>query len=200
MTNVAGWMLFVDGENFTIRAQELARQEGLSLDIAPTHHLRDVFVWLPGWRPLAGVHLRRIFPVENTLATRAYYYSSVVGDNEKVAGVRRSLRVLEFDPQVFKKPTGTAKSKGVDITLTKDMLSHAFQGHYDDAVLIAGDGDYVPLVEEVKRQGKRVYVGFFDRSGLGLSDDLRLTADRFGDLTPHFVDAWRAQERAKPKS
>jgi uncharacterized LabA/DUF88 family protein len=204
MTNVAGWMLFVDGENFTIRAQELARQEGLPLDISPTHHLRDVFVWFPGWGPLNGSHLRHIFPVENTLGTRAYYYASVVGDNEKVAAVRRSLRDLGFDPQVFKRPTGMAKSKGVDITLTKDMLSHAFQDHYDDAVLIAGDGDYVPLVGEVKRQGKRVYVGFFERNGLGLSEDLRLTADLFADLTPRFVNAWRdrivALERAKTTS
>jgi len=29
--NIAAWMLFVDGENFTIRAQELAKQKALSL-------------------------------------------------------------------------------------------------------------------------------------------------------------------------
>ena len=33
-----------------------------------------------------------------------------------------------------------------------------FEDHYDVAVLIAGDGDYVPLVEEVKSLGKVVYV------------------------------------------
>jgi uncharacterized LabA/DUF88 family protein len=201
MSNAGGWMLFVDGENFTIRAQDLAKQNGFLLDADPIHYLRDVFVWLPNSRPLRDIW--NIFPVATSLGTRAYYYSSVVGDDDKLMTVRPSLRHLGFEPRVFKKPTGAAKSKGVDITLTKDMLSHAFQDHYDDAVLIAGDGDYVPLVEEVKRQGKRVYVGFFEGPGCGLSEDLRLTADVFADVTYQFVDAWRARiealERTKVK-
>jgi uncharacterized LabA/DUF88 family protein len=65
---------------------------------------------------------------------------------------------------VFKKDKQGRKTKGVDITLTRDMLSHAFRGNYDVARLIAGDGDYLPLIEEVKRLGKRVQVCFFDMS------------------------------------
>ena len=34
------------------------------------------------------------------------------------------------------------------------------------AVLVAGDGDYVPLITEVKRLGKVVYVVFFNDYGL----------------------------------
>jgi len=192
-------MLFVDGENLTLRAQDLAKQKGLQLDIDPVCYLRDVFVWFPIWRPTSELYYHRVFPLENSLGTRAYYYASVVGDVEKVTAVRRNLRALGFDPQVFKKPSGAAKSKGVDITLTKDMLSHAFQDHYDDAVLFAGDGDYVPLVEEVKRRGKRVYVGFFEGNGLGLSEDLRLAADLFVDLTGHFVKLWQDRIEALEK-
>lgn len=105
------------------------------------------------------------------------------------------MRALGFDPQVFKKSSNSPKSKGVDIALTKDMLSHAFQDHYTDALLIAGDGDYVPLVTKVKRFGKRVYVGFFAGAGLGRSEELRLVADVFVDLTGPFVNAW--EERIK---
>ena len=43
------------------------------------------------------------------------------------------------------------RAKGVDIALTKDLLSHAFLDNYDAVVLVAGDGDYVPVVEELKR-------------------------------------------------
>ena len=57
-------------------------------------------------------------------------------------------------------------SKGVDIALTCDMLSHASHDNYDVAVLIAGDGDYVPLVDEVKRLGKLVHLVFFQSTGL----------------------------------
>ena len=194
------WMLFVDGENFTIRGQELAKQEGLSLDADPRSYLKDVFLWFPTFDALNGIYANFSFSVAG-LGMRAYYYTSVTGDDDKVVTVRRSLRALGFDPQVFKKTSG--KSKGVDITLTKDMLSHAFRDHYQVAVLIAGDRDYVPLIEETKRCGKRVHVGFFDREGLGLAEEVKLVADLFVDLTEGFVRLWRARiddlERARAR-
>jgi uncharacterized LabA/DUF88 family protein len=93
--------------------------------------------------------------------------------------VREQLRRLGFDPNVFKKPKQTQKAKGVDIALTKDMLSHAFRGNYETAALVAGDGDYLPLVDEAKRLGKRVVVRFVQAY---TSDELRLAADGFSDI------------------
>jgi uncharacterized LabA/DUF88 family protein len=180
-------MLFVDGENLTIRAQDFAVTEGITLN-EPTRYLNDTFVWFPGYRALELHGLINGFPSQQT-AIRAYYYTSVTGDPDKLDSVRRQLRALYFDPQVFKKTTGHAKSKGVDVTLTKDMLSHAYQGHYDAAVLFAGDGDYVPLIEEVKRQGKNVVVCFFE--GHGLAEQMKLTADYFFDLRNIFVARWK---------
>jgi uncharacterized LabA/DUF88 family protein len=68
------------------------------------------------------------------------------------------------------------------------MLTHAFMNNYDTAVLVAGDGDYVPLVEEVKRFGKRVVLHFFQS---GLSEDLKLACDAFIDVTRPFHDYWK---------
>ena len=69
--------------------------------------------------------------------------------------------------------------KGVDISLAKDLLSHAFLDNYDYAILYSGDGDYVPLVEEVKRIGKNVMVCFFDTDCL--NKELKLsTASKVG--------------------
>ena len=199
MTSLNAWMVFVDGENFTIRAQELAKQNGLNLGVDPGNFLRDIFVWIPGWPPLRAPFYTRAFLLENDFGTRAYYYTSAVGDPDRIDSVRRSLRIIGFDPQVFKKPASAIKSKGVDITLTKDMLSHAFLDNYADAVLIAGDGDYVPLIEEVKRRGKRVHVGFFAGEGLGLSEEITLAADFFVDLTEPFVTTWKTRIEALEK-
>ncbi len=41
------WVFFVDGENFTIRAQKVAEANDIKL-VEGSHHMRDVFVWLPG--------------------------------------------------------------------------------------------------------------------------------------------------------
>jgi uncharacterized LabA/DUF88 family protein len=69
------------------------------------------------------------------------------------------------------------------------MLSHAFNNHYDVAVLIAGDGDFVPLVEEVKHLGKRVLLIFFSEAD-GLNPALKLAADDYCDWTNGFVGSW----------
>jgi uncharacterized LabA/DUF88 family protein len=106
-----------------------------------------------------------------------------------LAAAREAIWKVGFSPSVFKKKEG--KSKGVDIALTSDLLSHAFLDNYDAAVLIAGDGDYVRAIEEVKKRGKVAYVIFFRGDGAGLSPELRLAADAFFDLWPPFEYTWK---------
>lgn len=166
------WMLFVDGENFTIRAKKLASVKGVALHEG-REFLRDVFVWMPGVSPTSALTNTDYAPLKvQPNAIRSHYYTCITGDDAKVLSVRRALRSLGFHPEVFKKQKDQSKAKGVDIALSKDFLSHAFLGNYDVAVLVAGDGDYVPLIAEVKRLGKVVYVAFFEESGL--SPELRL--------------------------
>ena len=110
------------------------------------------------------------------------------GNNARKLTTRDALWQLGFDPTVFKKSKQDQKAKGVDITFARDLLMHAVHDHYDVAVLIAGDGDYVPLVDEVKRLGKGVYVAFFSRCGL--AQELARSSDTFFDLTNLFHKRW----------
>ncbi len=184
------WMLFVDGENLTIRAQELAKGPGVgwTLQEGP-HYMHSVYIWLPSHDPRRYFGASEI-PGLRPVALRAYYYTSAVGDDATLQDIRRKLRDLKFDPQVFKKDKATQKTKGVDVTLTKDMLSGAFRDNYDAAVLVAGDADYLPLIREVKRLGKLVCGAFF--TGSGLSPEIPLTCDHFWELDVDFAAAWRA--------
>ena len=122
-------------------------------------------------------------------AIRAHYYTSVVGDEDRIRDTERALWELEFQAEVFKKPKRDKKSKGVDITLARDMLGHAHQDHYDIALLVAGDGDYVPLVDAVKKTGKIVALSFFAEHGL--NESLKLSADDFFDVSNWFEERWR---------
>lgn len=129
----------------------------------------DVFVW-------SSTLQRQPTPA----ILRRYYYTSVTGDEPKIRETVEALKQAGLEaPRVFKR-TKDRRSKRVDITLATDMLTHAHRKHYDVAILVAGDGDSVPLVEAVQREGARVYLWFLQNR---LSPDLRLAADLYRDIT-----------------
>lgn len=166
-------MQFVDGENLTIRSQELFKQSNVVLANSANYR-RDTLLWPPpNILSLGTPRFAELWPI------RSFYYTSLVGDDDLLQDTRERLRGMGFDPHVFKKSKQSQKAKGVDIALTKDMLSHAFRGNYETAVLVAGDGDYLPVVDEVKRLGKQAVVRFIPAY---TSDELRLAADNFVDI------------------
>ncbi len=182
------WMLFVDGENFALRAREFSEKNGITITPG-AHYMESVFIWLPNRTATRSILDNKTIhiPLQSN-AIRAYYYASVAGDDQKLTSVKESLWNIGFNPAVFKKTRQEDKAKGVDIALSKDMLSHAYLGNYEVAVLIAGDGDYVPLIEEIKRLGKVVYVVFFEKNGL--NNALRLATDGFFPIDETFKQAW----------
>ena len=182
--------MFVDGENLVSRASAFFGQRGQEI-VESKRYRRSCFVWPydsaykpPGFHP--GLWEPNCF--------RAHYYASVSGDEGTVVQVREQLRNLGFEPHVFKKVRGS-KGKGVDIALTKDMISHAFRGNYEGVALVSGDGDYLPLIEEVKRLGKIVHLYAFES---GLSPELRLAADGYSDVAEKFSKDLAEFVRPKP--
>jgi hypothetical protein len=173
-----GYMLFVDGENLTFRAQELARKQGFDItdERAFPFYKPDVYFW-PQEMPVNGVWWTAKVHVAQP-AQRCYYYTSTGGGDEAADAVHDARQSKGFSPVVVHKPARQKKAKGVDISLTKDMLLQGFLNNYDVAALVAGDGDYLPVIEELKRLGKWVIVSFFDDDN-GLSPKLRRPADQY---------------------
>jgi|SoiMetStandDraft_2_1073263.scaffolds.fasta_scaffold116020_1 uncharacterized LabA/DUF88 family protein len=153
-------MVFVDGSNFLI---ELSKELNIQFraDRPPPSASRYV-----------QQMIKRIGIRYNII--RSFWFASYQGSDEYRDKIRSYLREYEFEPVLFKKKDG--KEKGVDIALTKEMLVNAFNQNFDIGYLIAGDGDYVGLVNEVKRYGPIVRGIFFQH---GLSNDLRLAFDSF---------------------
>jgi uncharacterized LabA/DUF88 family protein len=52
--------------------------------------------------------------------------------------------------------------KGVDVKMALEVLQIALDDKIDVAVLITGDGDFIPLVRALMKQGKRVLLFYFD--------------------------------------
>jgi uncharacterized LabA/DUF88 family protein len=51
--------------------------------------------------------------------------------------------------------------KKVDIKIAIDIISLAYENAYDTAVLVSGDGDFVPVVKKVKELDKNVELWAF---------------------------------------
>lgn len=172
-------MVFVDGENLVFRYQEMLKK-----GFVPRIEIKyepDVFVWLDSFTHLGGEHE----------ILRVIYYTYVVGDDLRVTAIRNQLRHMHFakhsesrlpnslSPCVFKKDQRSRSGKGVDIQLSVDMMSHVYRGNVDSVLLLSGDGDYAPLLEEVKRAGVLVYVSAFSD---GFNASLKGLADSVYEL------------------
>ena len=112
---------------------------------------------------------------------RKYWFGSHHGSQETCNHLRTYLRKREFEPVIFQK-IKAGREKGVDIGVAKEMLINAFQHNYEFALLIAGDEDYVGLVQDVKRYGAFVIGAFFLN---GRAPELELSCDKFA-----LLDVW----------
>ena len=67
-----------------------------------------------------------------------------------------------------------------DICLAIDMLKLAHKNAYDLAILVSSDGDFVPAIQAVKEEGKKVENVGFEKK---FSWHLRQKCDRFKQLS-----------------
>jgi uncharacterized LabA/DUF88 family protein len=83
------------------------------------------------------------------------------------------------------------RQKKVDVLLAVEMLDHAFRKNMAAAFLLAGDGDFTPVVEAVTRLGTWVQV-HYDRHGA--SKELFSSADWGRSLSFNDLWSWGSSE------
>lgn len=168
-------MVFVDGENIVFNYQKLLEN---NLPKDSVKHMQDVYAWEEKTIMNPGLH--------NII--RAKYYTYATGSDEKIDQIKNDIKSLSYQkpnesrlpnhlyPTVFKKSKKEAQSKGVDIQMTVDILSQIYRDNVDTVYLIAGDGDYLPIISEVIRMGKQIYLSAFSS---GLNPKLKHKVDQF---------------------
>lgn len=177
---------FIDGENLVFRYQALLDAGGVPRkDVV---HIKDTFVWSPRVTKWCMMNLRRV-----------YYYMSAIGDDVALTKIKETIASTKFRydytddaeghgqlvPVIFKKPAKSYKTRQVDIQITIDMMRFAHNDAIDALYLVSGDGDYLPLMREVMRYGKEVYVAALSS---GMSRELRFSADDFQELDSYFFE------------
>ncbi len=120
--------------------------------------------------PWDVVSLCRDIAGKDRKLVRVYYYNArSIKDEvseEQYAGEEKFynfLRNLDYLTVRLGRLEGRGNfkhQKGVDTLLVMDMLTLTFENAMDCAVLVANDGDYASVINEVKTRGKQVEVGF----------------------------------------
>ena len=176
-------MVFIDGSNVYHRLRDNQQLRG-------NHRPNDLdygkFVLkLAGVRRLVrcyyyGARLDQTLEPERYKPQQSFYDKL-----ENIPRFELRLGQLRYPPNF---PATPAYEKGVDIRLATDMLVHAFQDHYDVAMLVSSDTDFVDVVQGVKNSGKNVEVVLFNRLGSNaLSNYLKTWYDKLALRLSQFV-------------
>ena len=181
---------FADGENLVLRYEDMIKNGAKPKRDAI--HIPGLLAWHP--------QITTLFVGD---VSRLSYYQTVVGDDIFLDSAKDSIsntKYLYFStknqgkhpdargflyPKIYKKSSKNTKSKSVDINITVDALRCVINDTGNVVFILSGDGDYLPLVEEINRHGKQVWVGAFSR---GLNKNLRYAADEFFDLDSIFFE------------
>lgn len=75
--------------------------------------------------------------------------------------------------------------KGDDIHIAVNMVEGAYENAFDAAVLVSGDGDFIPAVNTLQKKGKSVENVYFRKS---LSWHLKQKCDKSFELTKEILD------------
>ncbi len=102
-----------------------------------------------------------------------------VTDSLWKAAEKNGFKVVTEDRSYY-----TNKEKKIDVGIATTIMEDSYEAMNDkddDVILVAGDRDYVPLVEKLKRRGFKVFICFWDHAAKELKD----CATGFYSLNPY---------------
>jgi len=164
-------MFFIDGEYLKQSFQELNDSVNIDYKNLP-FKLNNKF--FGRGRGIQGEIVRVYYydaqcePEEKDYDEQIEFFNKI--DNVDYYETRRASLVRKG------KKKGRREQKGVDVLIAVDMISKAYEDHYDIAIVIMGDRDFLPLIKSIKNlTGKRVFGVVFEGH---YSSELALTFDK----------------------
>lgn len=161
-------MVFIDFQNFTINKQSFYKKNSNLTEPKITYPklAEEIFksVKLYEESTLIKTFLFAHKPCEELMKISSYktYYSwlngmkkkpylEVIEGRQEIRQINKNTPINIEDPSTF-----TTEEKGTDINVAVHMLAKAYTNAYDIAILVSGDTDYVPVIEQLHNLGKIV--------------------------------------------
>lgn len=184
-------MAFVDGNYLLSRFEKLqanGRQPNSNV-----YWVRKEYVW----------HSSTFDPAPYA-AIRTTYYRDAMRSSRLQEEVAARIHELKFSvgpggassypnfltPHILGDNGRRNKDSHVGIQIAVDVLSNVYRDNVEAIAIVSGDASYLPLIKEVQRSGKHVYVSAF---GDDVGNQVVLSADKFLDLEPVY---FRPQRRS----
>lgn len=169
--------LYVDNSNVWIEGMHVsAVAQGIAPDIwsALNHRICDY-----NWKMDFG-KLYEFAGGQSSDVGRAVLYGSRPPANDSLWGIaeRKGFEVVVHDRNVAN------REKKIDTNIVTDIVSDSFElmnPSNDEITLVAGDGDYVPTIERLRKRGFEFHVVFWEHA----SRELKAAASKFVSLNPY---------------
>lgn len=140
-------MVFIDGNNLYNGLRECYGIERLDIESFCAHIIQN--------REFAAIYYADANFIrergEDNYARQQAYFSYL-----------RTIKGLIFRKGYFNVRTVPPTEKLADVYLATDVVDLCHRDRFDMAYLVAGDADYIPAVDIVVREGKRVMNTYFD--------------------------------------
>ena len=172
-------ILFIDGENFLHKIEEVLEKESVKFD---KNEIVDLNFKKLFESPLKDIRVTsKLFYV-----ARLHLHPDTKKKSEELIKLQRKLRnnlvnlryefIIAGNVRAQKVGSKTIfREKGVDVKIAVDMVSMACDKKLDAAILCSSDSDLQPAITELKKRNKEViYLGFEISPNKGLT----YTADR----------------------
>jgi uncharacterized LabA/DUF88 family protein len=150
-------IIFIDGSNFYHSVKDSTCFHDYEIDFEKVLNI------LRNNRLLIGVYYYNA-PLDRGYNEKIYWkqqkffseLKKIPGFNVILCNMRKILRPGSKKPEFA--------VKGDDVHLATDMVSFAYENAYDTAILVSGDGDFVPTIKKVQKLGKGVENAYFSIS------------------------------------
>jgi uncharacterized LabA/DUF88 family protein len=170
-------LLYVDNSNVWI--------EGMHVAAAKHGHAPDVWSAVQSricdynWKLDFG-KLFQFAGGERAEVKRAALFGSRPPKNDSLwaAAERKGFEVIVYDRNVAN------REKKIDTDIVSTMIEDSYEkftSGQDEMTLVAGDADYVPAIEKLKKRGVPVHVVFWGHA----SRELKEVATKFVNLDPY---------------
>jgi uncharacterized LabA/DUF88 family protein len=100
----------------------------------------------------------------------------------------RKLPRFEFRAGRLQKIGTTFNQKGVDTLFSVDLVTYAYSGRIDKAILVTGDSDFVPAIMVAKDTGTVVILYYSRGPGVYAHDELLNVVDEKYEITQEIVN------------